>query len=95
MQIKGIIFTEREADIIACVLHLKGAKKIAQILDISPRTIEGHIRNILHKMGVNSQGSIKEKVENSPEAHFFKRRYISTVLGFNGAVLRLKLLQAI
>lgn len=76
MQIKGITFTEREVDIIACVLHLKGSKKIAQILDISPRTIEGHIRNILHKMGVNSQGSIKEKVENSPEAHFLKRRYI-------------------
>ena len=77
MQIKGIIFTEREVDIIACVLHLKGSKKIAQILNISPRTIEGHIRNILHKMGVNSQGSIKEKVENSPEAHFLKRRYIN------------------
>ena len=63
MQIKGITFTAREADIIACVLHLKGAKKIAQILNISPRTIEGHVRSILHKMEINSQEDIKDKVE--------------------------------
>ena len=39
MQIKGITFTERELDIIACIMHLKGSKKIAQILGISPRTV--------------------------------------------------------
>ena len=33
MQIKGITFTERELDIIACIMHLKGSKKIAQILE--------------------------------------------------------------
>jgi len=76
MQITGIEFTKREADIIACILHLKGSKKIAQILNISPRTIEGHIQNILHKIGVNSQENVKEKIEESSEIHFVKRRYI-------------------
>ena len=46
MQIKGITFTGREADIIACIMYLKDAKKIPQILAVSPRTIEGHIQNI-------------------------------------------------
>lgn len=76
MQIKGITFTERELDIIACVMHLNGSKKIAQILGISPRTIEGHIQNVLHKIGVNSRENIKEKIEESSEVHFIKRRYI-------------------
>ena len=76
IQIKGVKFTEREADIIACIMHLKGSKKIGQILNISPRTIEGHIQNILHKIGVNSQENVKEKIEESSEIHFVKRRYI-------------------
>ena len=76
MQIKGITFTERELDIIACIMHLKGSKKIAQILGISPRTIEGHIQNLLHKIGVNSREDIKEEIEDSSEIHFIKRRYI-------------------
>ena len=76
MQIKGITFTEREADIIACIMHLKGAKKIAQILAVSPRTIEGHIQNILHKIGASSTENIKEEIEESSEIHFIKKRYI-------------------
>ena len=73
MQIKGITFTEREADIIACIMHLKGAKKIAQILAVSPRTIEGHIQNILHKIGASSTENIKEEIEESSEIHFIKK----------------------
>ena len=57
-------------------MHLKGSKKIAQILGISPRTIEGHIQNLLHKIGVNSREDIKEEIEDSSEIHFIKRRYI-------------------
>ena len=54
----------------------KRRKKIAQILTVSPRTIEGHIQNILHKIGASSTENIKEEIEESSEIHFIKKRYI-------------------
>ena len=54
----------------------KRRKKITQILEVSPRTIEGHIQNTLHKIGGSSTENIKEEIEESSEIHFIKKRYI-------------------
>ena len=43
----NIKFTSREIDIIACILHNRGEKKIAALLLISPRTVGTHIHNIM------------------------------------------------
>jgi DNA-binding CsgD family transcriptional regulator len=48
--ISNIYFTYREIDVIACVLHNRGEKKIASLLNVSPRTVGTHIRNILQKL---------------------------------------------
>lgn len=40
-QINDVIFTPREIDVIACIINVRGVKKIADILGISHRTVEG------------------------------------------------------
>tara|TARA_B110000503_G_scaffold23960_1_gene37646 strand:- start:1852 stop:5037 length:3186 start_codon:yes stop_codon:yes gene_type:complete len=77
LKINNILFTSREIDIIACIAHVRGVKKIANILDISPRTIEGHIKNILVKINHHSQESIKDFVEYSSELLSIKNHYIN------------------
>ncbi len=76
MKIAGLIFTDREIDVISCILNMRGIKKIAEILSISPRTIETHIRNILFKIGANSQEAIIDFVEESPEFKSIKEHYL-------------------
>ena len=49
--IKNLAFTFREIDIIACVMHNRGEKKIASLLLVSPRTVSSHVYNIMGKLG--------------------------------------------
>lgn len=77
--INGIKFTHREIDILACLLGRRTAKKIAFFLSISPKTVENHIRNIMHKLECNSRESIIDFVECSEGALFLKQRYTQLV----------------
>ena len=79
-QINDIIFTPREGDIISCILNVRGVKKIADILGISPRTVEGYIKNILTKISSNSQEGIKDFVERSAELILVKQHYIDLLI---------------
>ena len=63
--IEGIKFTSREIDVIACILHNRGEKKIAMLLSISPRTVSTHIHNIMLKLGHNYIESIIDFIEKS------------------------------
>jgi tetratricopeptide (TPR) repeat protein/DNA-binding CsgD family transcriptional regulator len=65
--INGVYFTKREIEVISCILNTRGVKKIASILTISPRTVEGHIQNILLKLSCNSREGIKDFVERSEQ----------------------------
>jgi MinD-like ATPase involved in chromosome partitioning or flagellar assembly len=76
-KISNIPFTPRELEVIACILHIRGAKKIANILDLSPRTIEGYIQTILTKINRASQECIKDFVEYSSELQEVKKHYIN------------------
>ena len=53
--IAGIKFTTKEIDVISCIVNARGIKKIAGLLILSPRTVEGHIQNIMLKLRCNSQ----------------------------------------
>lgn len=79
-QIHGIIFTMREIDIIACIMNIHGRKKIADILDISPRTVEVHIKNILVKIDGSSQDAIKDFVGRSDKLALIQQHYINLLL---------------
>ncbi len=63
--IEGITFTDREIDIVACMLHGRSVKKIAYFFLISPKTVEVHIRNIMLKIGCNSRERIIDFIESS------------------------------
>ncbi|WP_106874782.1 tetratricopeptide repeat protein [Candidatus Phycorickettsia trachydisci] len=79
-QINGIIFTPREVDIISCITNVRGMKKIADILGISPRTVEGYVKNILTKISSNSQESIKDFVERSSGLLLIRQHYIDLLI---------------
>ncbi|GAB4163777.1 MAG: hypothetical protein Tsb006_3050 [Rickettsiaceae bacterium] len=81
-QIKDIRFTHREIDIIACVLHNRGEKKIASLLLISPRTVSTHIHNIMLKIGHGSREFIIDFVEKSGKLQLVKQYYLC-ILGQN------------
>jgi DNA-binding CsgD family transcriptional regulator len=58
-------FTPQEISIISCLVHGKSTKGIANLLSLSPRTIENHLRNIRLKIGANSRDSILVYVEKA------------------------------
>ena len=73
--ISNIKFTHREIDVIACILHHRGEKKIASLLSISPRTVSAHIHNIMLKLGRGSREYIIDFIEKSGKLSFIKKYY--------------------
>jgi tetratricopeptide (TPR) repeat protein/DNA-binding CsgD family transcriptional regulator len=76
----GVKFTIREIDIIACVLHNRGEKKIASLLMISPRTVGTHLHNIMLKIGKNSREHIIDFIEKSGKLQFVKKYYLQILV---------------
>ncbi len=74
-EINGICFSERELDVIACLICGKTSKNIANILQISPNTVNTHIRNIALRIHKNSKSDIIKFIENSPEYKNLRQRY--------------------
>lgn len=80
-EIDNIKFTKREIDIIACIMHNKGEKKIATILSISHRTVGTHQHNIMMKMEVSSRDLIINFIEKSGKSKLIDEYYFNlTVL---------------
>lgn len=73
--INNVLFTAREIDTIACVLHMRGSSKIASILDIAPRTAETHIVNIKRKIDNNSREGVIDFVERSGKFFLVRKHY--------------------
>ncbi|MFK8040590.1 MAG: helix-turn-helix transcriptional regulator [Rickettsiaceae bacterium] len=73
--VKDKNFTIREIDIIACLIHNRGEKKIAALLSISPRTVSAHVRNIMQKLACNSREGIIDFVEKSGKLNLLKNHY--------------------
>ncbi len=79
--INEIVFTQREIDIIACILSGRITKKIASLLVLSPKTIENHIRNIRLKLKVaGTQENIIDFIENSDKFSALKKYYASLMV---------------
>ncbi len=56
--------SKREKEIISCVSREMSNKQIADVLFISPRTVENHKRNLFQKLGVkNSVGLLRKSLE--------------------------------
>ena len=75
LQAGDIVFTEREADIISCLISGHTAKSIAMLLEISPNTVNVHTRNIIQKINGTSKNDLIKFVENSELYGTFRDRY--------------------
>ena len=73
--IAGVKFTLREIDIIACILHNRGAKKIGSLLNIASRTAATHTYNIMQKLRTNSREYIIDLVEKSGKLQHLRLYY--------------------
>jgi tetratricopeptide (TPR) repeat protein/DNA-binding CsgD family transcriptional regulator len=78
--INEIPLTRREVDIISCVLGGRSAKKIASFLSIAPKTVEHHIRNVMLKLGCQSQEGIRDFIEKSGKFNHVKKYYASLLI---------------
>jgi DNA-binding CsgD family transcriptional regulator len=74
--IKNLTFTFREIDVIACIMHNRGEKKIASLLLVSPRTISAHVYNIMGKLGFSSKDQIIDFIETSDKINIIKEYYL-------------------
>jgi tetratricopeptide (TPR) repeat protein len=75
LTIKGSKFTQREIDIIACLLQGRSQKTIAALLSIAPRTVETHVRNIMLKLECNSSEGIRDSIEKSGNFFILREHY--------------------
>ena len=73
----GVHFTEREIEVIACVLNSRSSKKISTFLNVSPRTVDSHLRNIIAKIDKHSREELIDFIEHSPECPFIKAYYLT------------------
>ena len=74
-EVRGIYLTYREVDVISCVINNRGEKKIAYLLDISPRTVSTHVHNIMLKLKKNSRDGITDFIEESGKLNCIKDYY--------------------
>jgi RNA polymerase sigma factor (sigma-70 family) len=56
----------REAEVLNHLVKGNTSKEIAQVLDISPKTVDVHRANILHKMQVKTLTELRRKLEERP-----------------------------
>lgn len=75
----GISFTEREVDVISCLLNGRRTSAIASLFSIAPRTVTTHLRNIMLKLECNSQDGIINFIERSSELLFLRQYYSKMV----------------
>ena len=74
-KINKINYSKREIEIISCMCNGCSSKIIAGILNISPYTVDSHIKNIKGKMNCFSRNAIVNFVENSEEYSNIRAKY--------------------
>lgn len=85
LTINNIRFTSREIDVIACIMHGKNTKGVANFLSkedkqIETRTIESHLSNIKRKIGTNSREGIVNFIEESDKYKLVQSYYLSLLI---------------
>ncbi len=78
--IGNLQFTIREIDVIACIIHNRGEKKIANLLSISPRTVSSHVHNIMLKCSLHSKDGVIDFIQKSGKLSYLKQYYISLLV---------------
>jgi DNA-binding CsgD family transcriptional regulator len=76
-KINAVALSQREIDIIACILSGRSAKGIANFLSISYKTVQVHALNAMKKLGCTSRESMIALVEKSDQFIPLKEYYLS------------------
>lgn len=93
-RISDVKFTFREMDIIACILHNRGEKKIGSLLDISYRTVGVHSRNIMSKIGTSSREYLIDFIEKSGKLKYVREYYNCLIIEsyFKAALSKIRMI---
>jgi len=75
--IKGVKFTPRQIDIIACLISGGTGKTISSLLDIEVKTLEAHKKSIGEKIGGGIQEDIIAFVQRSDKYELLKQHYLT------------------
>ena len=62
-----ITLTSREKDVLKLLMIGISVKKMANVLGISPYTVNDHLKSIYRKLGVHSKGAALYKMVGNPE----------------------------
>lgn len=62
------LLTKRESEVMEQLIKGLSYKEVSQILKISTATVNDHIKNIYHKMGVNSKSELIVKILKNRDA---------------------------
>ena len=57
--------TERELEVARLIVDRRTNPQIAAELYLSPKTVESHVRNLFHKLGVSSRVDVARTVERA------------------------------
>ena len=57
--------TERELQVARLIVDRRTNPQIAAELFLSPKTVESHVRNLFHKLGVSSRVEVARVVERA------------------------------
>ena len=60
--------TQRERDVLTCVVSGQSSKDAARLLQLSPRTVEGHRANIMRKLGARNLADLARMMMSNARA---------------------------
>jgi DNA-binding CsgD family transcriptional regulator/GTPase SAR1 family protein len=84
ISIGGVTFTQREVDVIACIINGRTSKKnIASFLSISPKTVTTHTRNIMQKLHCTSWEFIPAFIEKCHDKYILEKRFNQLLITSN------------
>ncbi len=75
----GVKFTPRQIQIISFVLAGKPTKTMAQLLSISPKSVDFHLDQVMKKIGCHSRSQISSFVEKSNRLSLFQEYYLNWI----------------
>lgn len=78
--INDIKFTIKEIDVISALINGKSVKSIAVLLNLSPKTVETHLRNIKQKLNCSSKETVIDFIENSNKYLLFNKHYTNLLI---------------
>jgi DNA-binding CsgD family transcriptional regulator/tetratricopeptide (TPR) repeat protein len=70
-------FSQRELDVLTCIMNGHSYKGVALILRISDRTVEAHVKNIFVKMGVTTKEEAIKFLKKNNRLPLIKEREIT------------------